>query len=489
MIENLVQSDPPLLAPTFLLQHYPNSVSTLHFSAFIKKRTSLSLPSHPQHAPEPGCARASSTRSNTNHLGRKSYHPTTIPPNQSAPNTIQVSASRPCCRLNRSRRQKERLGATPPGDPALQASPRTSRGPSHPKPFLSSSSRATSIASIAEVEQQDKQDARPRILFGTPFAGSAFQRRIVDYPSDRQVGQRHTDSSVSGLSPKQSYASLPVHRQEFQPNSSQSSVQSRRPHASLLQIYKPQPSQWSILLAPLSNNNNSSTNAEAQIHDETFLLPLQRSIEDQIECLKAHLSTSPNFNAKCRSDSDVDFYLDLSSVSALPASTMARLTLQSWKITFYRNFEGGATFDKHRDVSLPYLFRQTGLPIVALIRQARDLVKYGTEQKLPWRTENARTQKSSFLLPPNAILSSRQCSPLDQRCIDFNSFTNDTVSIASTNWIQRWRRQQAAILVSCYCTFSQRDRTRVDKADTGGRRTCLRLRPPRKYRLKLRRRA
>ncbi|KAJ1574934.1 hypothetical protein NDA15_001847 [Ustilago hordei] len=284
---------------------------------------------------------------------------------------------------------KERLGATPPGDPALQAPPRTSRGPSHPKPFLSSSSRATSIASIAEVEQQDKQDARPRILFGTPFAGSAFERRIDDYPSDRQVGQRRSDSSASGLSPKQSYASLPVHRQEFQPNSSQSPVQSRRPHASSLQFYKPQPSQWSILLAPLSNNNNSSTNAEAQAHDETILLPLQRSIEDQIECLKAHLSTSPNFNAKCRSDSDVDFYLDLSSVSALPASTMARLTLQSWKIAFDRYFKGGATFDKHRDVSLPYLFRQTGLPIVALIRQARDLVKYGTEQKLPWRTENA----------------------------------------------------------------------------------------------------
>ncbi|SYW86998.1 uncharacterized protein UHO2_06215 [Ustilago hordei] len=263
---------------------------------------------------------------------------------------------------------KERLGATPPGDPALQAPPRTSRGPSHPKPFLSSSSRATSIASIAEVEQQDKQDARPRILFGTPFAGSAFERRIDDYPSDRQVGQRRSDSSASGLSPKQSYASLPVHRQEFQPNSSQSPVQSRRPHASSLQFYKPQPSQWSILLAPLSNNNNSSTNAEAQAHDETILLPLQRSIEDQIECLKAHLSTSPNFNAKCRSDSDVDFYLDLSSVSALPASTMARLTLQSWKIAFDRYFKGGATFDKHRDVSLPYLFRQTGLPIVALIR-------------------------------------------------------------------------------------------------------------------------
>ncbi|KAJ1594825.1 hypothetical protein NDA11_006375 [Ustilago hordei] len=271
----------------------------------------------------------------------------------------------------------------------MQAPPRTSRGPSHPKPFLSSSSRATSIASIAEVEQQDKQDARPRILFGTPFAGSAFERRIDDYPSDRQVGQRRSDSSASGLSPKQSYASLPVHRQEFQPNSSQSPVQSRRPHASSLQFYKPQPSQWSILLAPLSNNNNSSTNAEAQAHDETILLPLQRSIEDQIECLKAHLSTSPNFNAKCRSDSDVDFYLDLSSVSALPASTMARLTLQSWKIAFDRYFKGGATFDKHRDVSLPYLFRQTGLPIVALIRQARDLVKYGTEQKLPWRTENA----------------------------------------------------------------------------------------------------
>ncbi|KAJ1019332.1 hypothetical protein NDA13_006249 [Ustilago tritici] len=174
---------------------------------------------------------------------------------------------------------KERLGATPLGDPALQARPRTSRGSSHPKPFLSSSSRATSIASIAEVEQQDKQDARPRIVFGTP-----------------------------------------------------------------------------------------STNAEAQTHDETILLPFQRSIEDQIECLKAHLSTSPNFNAKCGSDSDVDFYLDLSSVSALPASTMARLTLQSWKIAFNRYFEDGATFDKHRDVSLPYLFRETGLPIVALIR-------------------------------------------------------------------------------------------------------------------------
>lgn len=267
---------------------------------------------------------------------------------------------------------KERLGATPPRDPALQARPRTSRGPSHPKPFLSSSSRATSIASIAQVEQQDKQDARPRILFGTPFAGSAFERRIDDYPSDRQVGQRRSDSSASGVSPKQSYASLPVHRQEFQPNSSQSPVQSRRPHASSLQFYKPQPSQWSILLAPLSNNNNnnnnSSTNAEAKTHDETILLPLQRSIEDQIECLKAHLSTSPNFNAKCRSDSDVDFYLDLSSVSALPASTMARLTLQSWKIAFDRYFKGGATFDKHRDVSLPYLFRETGLPIVALIR-------------------------------------------------------------------------------------------------------------------------
>lgn len=262
---------------------------------------------------------------------------------------------------------KERLGATPLGDPALQARPRTSRGPSHPKPFLSSSSRATSIASIAEVEQQDKQDARPRILFGTPFAGSAFERRIDDYPNDRQVGQRRSDSSASGVSPKQSYASLPVHRQEFQPNSSQSPVQARRPHASSLQIYESQLSQWTILLAPLCNNN-SSTNAEAQTHDETILLPLQRSIEDQIECLKAHLSTSPNFNAKCGSDSDVDFYLDLSSVSALPASTMARLTLQSWKIAFDRYFEDGATFDKHRDVSLPYLFRETGLPIVALIR-------------------------------------------------------------------------------------------------------------------------
>ncbi|SOV09720.1 uncharacterized protein UDID_19295 [Ustilago sp. UG-2017a] len=272
---------------------------------------------------------------------------------------------------------KERLGATPLGNPALQARPHTSRGPSHPKPFLSSSSRATSIASIAQVEQQDKQDARPRILFGTPFAGSAFERRIDDYPNDRQVGQRRSDSSASGVSPKQSYASLPVHRQEFQPNSSLSPVQACRPHASSLQIYESQLSQWTILLAPLCNNN-SSTNAEAQTHDETILLPLQRSIEDQIECLKAHLSTSPNFNAKCGSDSDVDFYLDLSSVSALPASTMARLTLQSWKIAFDRYFEDGATFDKHRDVSLPYLFRETGLPIVALIRQARDLVKYAS---------------------------------------------------------------------------------------------------------------
>lgn len=85
--------------------------------------------------------------------------------------------------------------------------------------------------------------------------------------------------------------------------------------------------------------------------------------------LKTHLSTEAESDNKPGSDYEFDFFLDLSSVSILPVNTMARMTSDSWSLIFDRYTNG--TEETKAEMPLPQLFRDTGLPIVALIRYSR----------------------------------------------------------------------------------------------------------------------
>ncbi|SPO31223.1 uncharacterized protein UTRI_05976_B [Ustilago trichophora] len=243
-------------------------------------------------------------------------------------------------------------------EPALPARPRTSRGLIHPKPFLSSS-RATSIASIAEVEPDQ---AGPKIVFGTPFAGNAFDQRRDDFPDTDEQFRRYSDSSASvgsRFSPKHTY--IPIEEKK-------ESVETRRPHASTTAAAEVANSGWTILFAPLQQGKTSEEDELDEAQD-SILLPLLSSLEDQVEHLKSHLSKNSSSNQGSLVKSDIECFLDLSSVSVLPSTTLARLTPRSWSLAFDRfsQKESGKP-DGTSALPLPYLYRETGLPIVALIR-------------------------------------------------------------------------------------------------------------------------
>ncbi|SPO48365.1 uncharacterized protein PSANT_06054 [Moesziomyces antarcticus] len=259
-----------------------------------------------------------------------------------------------------------------PQEPALPARPRTSRGLSEPKPFLSSSSRTTSIASIAEIVSEPAQQVpHPTISFGTPFADHAFEHRFHD-PDNELAGQPGASRSSSS-SPERVNASF------------------RATHTTRLEIAgeihdleastdvpaSAASSQWTILFAPTSKDGSSST----PMSEATFLLPLLESMEDQAKLLKHHLSKQPasgthgNPNSGYARDSSVNCFLDLSAVSTLDP-ILAQLTPQSWPIVFRQYLFVDSVAGQRESVPnggnkaapLPLLARETGLPIVALVR-------------------------------------------------------------------------------------------------------------------------
>lgn len=257
-------------------------------------------------------------------------------------------------------------------EPALSARPRTSRGLSEPKPFLSSSSRATSIASIAElVTEPAQQVPHPSISFGTPFADHAFGHRFNDLDSDL-VGQLGASQSSSS-SPER------VHAPFRAANTTRQEIEGERQdlRASPEEPVCTATSAWTILFTPTSKDGPSSTPTS----EATFLLPLLESMEEQVKLLKHHLTKQPasgthgNPNSRYARDSSVECFLDLSAVSFLDSS-LARLTPLSWPIIFRQYLATSPMVDEHEvgphggntATPLPLLARETGLPIVALVR-------------------------------------------------------------------------------------------------------------------------
>lgn len=243
----------------------------------------------------------------------------------------------------------------------LLARPRTSRGLIHPKPFLSSS-RATSIASLAEVDVEATQELDSQVSFGTPFATGAFQTSLQDLDRLRD-DSASSSSSMQGLvrefpapSPKSAYTTTETSRNR---------VETRRLHASSPSKAPPMPSAWTLLLVPLEQSQSSPKSLLQDSNQSSILLPLQASFQEQVEQLKFHMVQDMQHQGNEVKNSQLELLLDLSSISALPANTLARLTPQSWTVMFHGYIPGGEA--KHGG-PLPYLYRKTGLPIAALLR-------------------------------------------------------------------------------------------------------------------------
>ena len=253
--------------------------------------------------------------------------------------------------------------------PALPSRPRTSRGLSQPKPFLSSSSRTTSIASIAEVEDGQGKDeaAGPQIVFGTPFAGNAFGRGLDTFGDDfSDLGphdRARSDSSASDGSRDFDSAFSPKQADAPRLHASSRRTEQRRPRAGTDSNGSP----WTVLFAPYSQTETSAQEDKLNTGEPSILLPLLSSLEDQVDQLKSHLSKS--HEQRLVDTSDFEFFLDLGSVSALPSNTQARLTPQSWSFAFARLVSQAAGGHESRLTEpLPYLYRETGLPIAAFVR-------------------------------------------------------------------------------------------------------------------------
>ncbi len=252
------------------------------------------------------------------------------------------------------------------------ARPRTSRGLSEPKPFLSSSSRATSIASIAEIVTEPAQQVpRPTISFGTPFADHACGHRFNDLDSDL-VGQPGASQSSSSSSEivHAPFRAASITRQETEGEMHNLRASPEGPVCTAT-------SAWTVLFTPTSKDGPSSTPKS----EATFLLPLLESMEEQVKLLKHHLTKQPasgthgNPYSRYARDSSVECFLDLSAVSFLDSS-LARLTPLSWPIIFRQYLATSPMVDEHevgphggnKATPLPLLARETGLPIVALVR-------------------------------------------------------------------------------------------------------------------------
>ncbi|CBQ69900.1 conserved hypothetical protein [Sporisorium reilianum SRZ2] len=262
-----------------------------------------------------------------------------------------------------------------PQEPAFSTRPRTSRGLTHPKPFLSSS-RATSIASLAEVDVEPSS----QIAFGTPFATGAFEARDLSAP--------RPDSSASSSSIQDLMRDFPAPSPR-QPctniSTSPNRVETRRLQASPLPPFPSAPSSWTLLFVPLEQQENvlQGTTPGA------IVLPLLSTFEDQVEQLKVHLVRDLHHEPNSVESKDVELHLDLSCIAALPARTSARITPQSWSIMFERFLRRDMPKDEG---PLPHLYRKTGLPIAASIRY-----------RLTLSPDSARSEVRSGI--PNASVS------------------------------------------------------------------------------------
>lgn len=237
------------------------------------------------------------------------------------------------------------------------ARPRTSRGLTHPKPFLSSS-RATSIESIAEVDDKSLQSQlNTRMRFGTPFANDTFTWR----PQTASSSPRQTLSAlVDNLTQSRSFMS--PKQQDVPMQTSYHQVQTACLRAPLISDSQVASSSWTLLFAPIESTQSSSVIGSQFPPESSIILPLLSSFDAQIEQLRSDLAQNQRNSGK---DTAFQLFLDLSSFSALPSCTLARLTPQSWPILFHRFRHNDAAIEHQ---ALPYWFRETGLPIVALVR-------------------------------------------------------------------------------------------------------------------------
>ncbi|SNX86689.1 uncharacterized protein MEPE_05398 [Melanopsichium pennsylvanicum] len=258
-----------------------------------------------------------------------------------------------------------------PVESELPARPRTSRGLSEPKPFFSSSSsRTTSISSMVEVGAMNLQHSPSQIVFGTPFAGSAGKA----FDSNMNVFERHFSATEgqprrpttsaregksrrfgAGFSPKQLY--LP-------PSESTGRIETGLSHTKA----PSENSSWTLLFAPLEQSGDTDTD-NFEHAEENVLLPLLGSLQDQIESLRTHLIENLKSGQSHIHTSRIKCYLDLSSISILPSKTLAQLTNESWNLTFDRFSRQSSSKTGERPPDpLPYIYRETGLPIAASIR-------------------------------------------------------------------------------------------------------------------------
>ncbi|CDU22520.1 uncharacterized protein SPSC_01150 [Sporisorium scitamineum] len=257
--------------------------------------------------------------------------------------------------------------ATQPQEPPLPARPRTSRGLSYRKPFLSSS-HATFIASLAEHNVEPTQQFVPQVGFGTPFATGAFQTNLQDsnpVSSSPRADSNSSGSSIEELMQEFPTPSLKQTRTNIETRPDR--VETRRLHASPLPKYPSLPSSWTLLFVPWEQPQSFGERILPESTRNSILLPLLSSFEDQVEQLKVQLVQDLHHERRVIKGRDVELLLDLSSISSLPAKTLARLTPQSWPVMFEAYLLRGRAKDG-APLPLPYLYRKTGFPIAALVR-------------------------------------------------------------------------------------------------------------------------
>ncbi|GAC97737.1 hypothetical protein PHSY_005324 [Pseudozyma hubeiensis SY62] len=246
---------------------------------------------------------------------------------------------------------------------ALQARPRTSRGLSYPKPFLSSS-RTSSINSIAEFDHQrtlpdfeTTQRSHSARHSSQPVSRGQEAVNLTANVVASEHRRKSTKNSLRGVADSSARAiHAPVKR------AAEIVSQSSHLHASQVPENSSTSSSWTMLLAPIQPSPSPRVGEQQNDDHSTILLPLMSSFEDQVEHLRSQLITceqSINQNRK------IDLFLDLSSVSTLSSVGLAHLTPQSWSIIFRQHLQKQEEKDQQ---PLPYLYRETGLPIVALVR-------------------------------------------------------------------------------------------------------------------------